>query len=150
MELAQAGQLLGAFLGGGIGGAYLDHRWANRNARMAELRPIDRDRINVVRERSRLVYGGAVSEALRLAFHPDAPAEGEYRLFNWDEIAPVATQELADDHLHRLWRAFQGKAAVFPLEYRDAIGDGRQDLWSELRKSHSLVLRRLNELERSR
>ena len=50
MELAHAGQLAGAFLGGGLAKSIVDQVLGDRMSRRTEMRPVDHERIAIVRK----------------------------------------------------------------------------------------------------
>lgn len=149
MELAQAGQLLGAFLGGGFGGAYLESLWADRNARRVALRPKDMPHIEAARIHCRRVFDHVVAKALGLRFMGDSSIptpelfedSGEYHMI----------QELNNRKLDACWQEFLDGVVLALDQYPAPISKQQErEVYKTFEGTPNKMLQRLNELERSR
>jgi hypothetical protein len=158
MELADVWGYLGVFLGGGVGGAWLKHRWEVKSARDAALWPRDVERIDKLRELCRAEYSQHIDkvchkrpttsdleQALKTLYSPDiARLSNEVEGDRW-------VFELEDEQLHRRWYEFKLHSRTFVGAYRLAKNQDQQiEATVEYKMIYEDVLRRLNELERGR
>jgi hypothetical protein len=154
MELSQVGQLVGAFIGGGITRSLIDYLLKERGARRAGLRPKDLERIEAVRE-----YVRAIDDARRIPLdrRDETPRDTIDRL---GQMAVVrdngSTQEvvfqLDDRRLTRVWNRFEdaGWRALGALHQRNVLFTDALEAERQLVKLCRKLREQLNRLERRR
>jgi hypothetical protein len=142
VEAADVVRYVGVFLTGGVSGGLIktvvDHWLADRNARRAQLRPTDQERVKKVR--------AMVDTAWVL------PQRDLYRVErpDWDDVlrqfreAITAIDELADRRLSRAWSDFAATWAEVRKE--EASGNG----FRRFSRSRRKIVAELNRLERRR
>lgn len=141
MELAQAGQLAAAFLGGGMAKSLVDYLLNDRASRRTHTRPVDHERISILRQ-------GIYDEYAKrtLADHDCPPESDGHRKMN--HITMPALDALNDRTLLRRWTVFMERALIVPHakpEFNITQRIGERNFRRFIR-----VLNRLNYLERRR
>ena len=140
MDLSEAAQLGGAFLGGGLAKTVLDHLLADRAARRSSLRPVDRERINVVRSAT-----WAMLHQRLVPDHADFSPDDAFQLL-------PALRGLGDRRLNRRFNRLSLRADATPHAQPDFDMERRLDRreYGSLWKACERVMKRLNRLERHR
>lgn len=131
MELAQVGQLVGAFLGGGLTAQLATYLLDGRRKRQDELRKLAMERIALMRE----LLSSVVTYS-----NDDDPDRSDSAFYEAMQLGDTTVLELDDEPLHSHWSSFTDEVYRFSHE-------GKHGYPPAL---HGAVIKRLNELERRR
>lgn len=147
MELAEVGQLVGAFLGGGLAKSVLDYVLADRAARRKELRPVDRERVVEARRLCKQLQQEAYDYAFDIKRQETTPLDRVDLEKSVDELI----LELDDLRLRAYWANFRQQQYNFPSHFRNATSWSKKGVHlRQLKRTYNRLMRRFNDLERKR